>query len=226
MPNRFLALFVASCAVAALSARARRHGPGGPDPPLASGHTPRYVFTDLGVLPPGLHSQARALNDRGQVVGLADVSGGEKPVFHAVVWTPARPHGTSGSMIDLGTLSGQVTSVATGVNNSGRVSGETYYPQDKAFIYDRTMHYLGSLHRGSPSKAFGINAAGAVVGESGTPYTHAFLWVEKVGDEQRNHLLGMLVRSVVVAVPGDADVEAVGACVGPGQQVPPAFAAA
>jgi probable HAF family extracellular repeat protein len=191
MPNKFLVSFIASCAVAALSAAAPAataqavlaH-------PATSGHTPRYVFTDLGVLPPGLHSQARALNDRGQVAGLADISASEKSVFHAVLWTPARPHSTSGSMIDLGTLPGQINSVATGINPSGRVAGETYYPQDKAFIYNGTMHYLGSLHRGSPSKAFGINAAGAVVGESGTAngFDHAFLWVPGTRDGVRGRM--------------------------------------
>jgi probable HAF family extracellular repeat protein len=194
MPNKFLVSFFASCAVAALSAAApaataqaiAAH-------PATSGHTPRYVFADLGVLPPGLHSQARALNDRGQVTGLANICRTcEQFGYHAVLWTPARPHGTSGSIIDLGTLPGQLNSVATGINNSGRVAGETYYPQDKAFIYNGTMHYLGSLHRGSPSKAFGINAAGAVVGESGTPYSHAFLWVPNQRDGVRGtmHDLG------------------------------------
>jgi probable HAF family extracellular repeat protein len=195
MPNKFLAAFFALCAVAALSAAA----PAATAQPVMThpatrGHTPRYVFTDLGVLPPGLHSQARALSDRGQVVGLADVSASEKPVFHAVLWTPARPGGTSGSMIDLGTLPGQLNSVATGINNSGRVAGETYYPQDKAFIYNGTMHYLGSLHRGSSSRAFGINAAGAVVGESGTAngFDHAFLWVpdKREGVRGKMHDLG------------------------------------
>ena len=193
MLNRFLASFFASCTVAALSAAAPAvtaqavlaH-------PATGGHMPRYVFTDLGVLPPGLHSQARALSDRGQVVGLADISAGQKAVFHAVLWTPARPNGTSGSMIDLGTLPGQVNSVATGINNSGRVAGETYYPRDKAFIYNGTLHYLGSLHRGSSSRALGINAAGAVVGESGAPYSHAFLWVpdKREGVRGKMHDLG------------------------------------
>ncbi len=195
MPNKFLASLSAFCAVAALPAAAPAvTAQAAPAHPATSGHTPRYVFTDLGVLPPGLNSQARTLNARGQVAGLADVSAIKKALFHAVLWTPTRPNGTSGSMIDLGTLPGQINSVATGINNSGRVAGETYYPQDKAFIDNGTMHYLGSLHRGSPSSAFGINAAGAVVGESGTAdgYEHAFLWVpdKRGGVRGKMHDLG------------------------------------
>ena len=197
MRNKFLASFFASCTVAALSAAAPAvtaqavlaH-------PATSGHTPRYVFTDLGVLPPGLHSQARALSDRGQVVGLANICRTcEQFGYHAVLWTPARPHGTSGSMIDLGTLPGDLNSVGTGINNSGRVVGESYYPSlDRAFIYNGTLHNLGSLHRGSFARAFGINAAGAVVGESGTAngFDHAFLWVpdKREGVRGKMHDLG------------------------------------
>ena len=139
------------------------------------------LFTDLGVLRPGLDSQARALSDRGQVVGLADTCPNCGPQgFHAFLWTPTRPHGTSGSMIDLGTLRGQTKSLATGINDAGLAVGTSFYPTlDRAFIYNGTLHDLGSLHRGLGADAFGINAAGAVVGESGTVsgFDHAFLWV-------------------------------------------------
>jgi probable HAF family extracellular repeat protein len=182
MPNKFLVSFVTSCAVAALSAAAPAataqavlaH-------PATSGHTPRYVFTDLGVLPPGLDSQARAVSDRGQVAGLADTCPNCGFLgFHAFLWTPTRPGGTPGSMIDLGTLPGTTKSLAHGINNSGRVVGESLYPTpERAFIYDGTLHNLGSLHHGSPSGAAGINAAGAVVGYGAMAngFDHAFLWV-------------------------------------------------
>jgi hypothetical protein len=113
--------------------RARRHRPGDPGPLGNQRSHAAVCLHRPGVLPPGLHSQARALNDRGQVAGLGNICRTcEQFGYHAVLWTPARPHGTSGSIIDLGTLPGQLNSVATGINNSGRVAGETYYPQDKA----------------------------------------------------------------------------------------------
>ena len=181
MPNKLLSSLLASCAALALSASSAFAGGTAVAHAAASAHTPRYVFTDLGVLPPGLDSQARALSDRGKVVGLADTCPNCGPAgFHAFLWTPARPGGTSGSMTGLGTLRGQAKSLATGINDAGGVVGTSFYPTlDKAFIYNGSLHNLGRLHRGSSTEADGINAAGAVVGASGTAngFDHAFLWV-------------------------------------------------
>ena len=194
MPNKLLSSLLASGAVLALSASSAIAS--GTAVAHAAAHTPRYVFTDLGVLPPGLDSQARALSDRGKVVGLADTCPNCGPAgFHAFLWTPARPGGTSGSMTELGTLRGQAKSLATGINNAGRVVGTSFYPTpDKAFIYNGSLHNLGRLHRGSSTEADGINSAGAVVGASGTAngFDHAFLWVpnKRQGIRGRMHDLG------------------------------------
>ena len=198
MPNKLLSSLVASCAVLALSVSSAIAGGTAVAHAAASAsaYTPRYVFTDLGVLPPGLDSQARALSDRGKVVGLADTCPNCGPAgFHAFLWTPARPGGTSGSMTGLGTLRGQAKSLATGINNAGRVVGTSFYPTpDKAFIYNGSLHSLGRLHRGSSTEADGINSAGAVVGASGTAngFDHAFLWVpnKREGIRGRMHDLG------------------------------------
>jgi probable HAF family extracellular repeat protein len=198
MLNKFLASFLASCAVAALSvaapATAAQTVPAHTS--SASARTPGYVYTDLGVIPPGLRSQARALNNRGQVAGLVTTCPDcTKFGFHASLWTPARPGGTSGSMTDLGTLPGQTRSLAVSINDSERVVGTSDFPApDRAFIYDGTMHNLGSLHRGLATEAYGINAAGAVVGESMTAsgFGHAFLWVpdQREGVRGTMHDLG------------------------------------
>ena len=181
MLYKFLAPLSASCAAIALAAAPAAAGSAPAIRAPATAHAPRYVFTDLGVLGTGLDSQARGLSDRGQVVGLADTCPGCGPQgFHAFLWTPTRPGGTSGSMIGLGTLRNQTKSLAVGINDSGRAIGTSFYPgPDKAFIYDGSLHNLGSLHRGLGADALGINAAGAVVGESGTlrGFDHAFLWV-------------------------------------------------
>ena len=65
----------------------------------------RYAFTDLGVLG-GLDSHAWALNAGGQVTGHADTSpdSGTRG-FHAFLWTPSTPNGTTGSMIAYAALS-------------------------------------------------------------------------------------------------------------------------
>jgi probable HAF family extracellular repeat protein len=181
MPKRLLSLLTAACAALALSALPAFASGTAVAHAAAAAHTPRYVFTDLGVLPPGLDSQARALSERGKVVGLADTCPNCGPEgFHAFLWTPDRPGATSGSMTGLGTLRGQAKSLATGINNAGRVVGTSFYPTpDKAFIYNGSLHNLGRLHRGSSTEADGINSAGAVVGASGTAngFDHAFLWV-------------------------------------------------
>src|SRR6476620_5226338 len=66
-------------------------------PPATPG--PRVSSTapvDLGTLPGGLVSWARAINDAGQVVGASQVSSG---AGHAFLWE-------KGAMTDLGTLGG------------------------------------------------------------------------------------------------------------------------
>lgn len=83
-------------------------------------------------------------------------------------------------MIDLGTLPGTTKSLATGINDSGLAVGESFYPTlGRAFIYNGTLHNLGSLRPGSPASAAGINAGGAVAGYSAMAngFDHAFLWV-------------------------------------------------
>lgn len=192
MSYRFLAALASCSAVLALSAAAGQHAG---TTAAAASQASRYVFTDLGVLG-GLDSQARALSGRGQVAGLADSCPDCGFLgFHAFLWSPAVPNGTAGSMIDLGTLAGQEKSVATGVNDSVLVVGESLYPTPgNAFIYDGTMHELGSLAAGSQSTAAGINAAGEVAGSSGTRlgYEHAFLWVpnKPEGTQGKMHDLG------------------------------------
>ena len=91
MPNKLLSSLVASCAVLALSVSSAIAGGTAVAHAAASAsaYTPRYVFTDLGVLPPGLDSQARALSDRGKVVGLADTCPNCGPAgFHAFCGPP------------------------------------------------------------------------------------------------------------------------------------------
>jgi probable HAF family extracellular repeat protein len=68
------------------------------------------VMTDLGALD-GVSSDARAVNDLGQVVGSSTTPGD----FHAFLWD-------SGLMTDLGTLGGG-WSAAADVNNLGQVVG-------------------------------------------------------------------------------------------------------
>ncbi|HZK74725.1 MAG TPA: hypothetical protein VFD88_12060 [Clostridia bacterium] len=152
----------------------------------------RYVFTDLGLLG-GLDSQAWTLNDRGQVTGHADTSpdSGTRG-FHAFLWTPSAPNGTTGSMIDLGTLPGGLNSTGNGINNSGVTVGESLPPDmatSSAFLDNGTMVDLGSFG-GMYSAANGINDSWQVVGSSKdrSNADHAFLWVPNVRGATKGHM--------------------------------------
>jgi probable HAF family extracellular repeat protein len=152
----------------------------------------RYTFTDLGVLG-GLDSHAWTLNNRGQVTGHADTSPDSGPRgFHAFLWTPSTPNGTTGSMIDLGTLPGDLNSTGNGISDSGLAVG-TSLPADmstsRAFIAGSTMADLGGFG-GAYADANDINAAGEVVGSSQdrNRADHAFLWVPVKPGATKGHM--------------------------------------
>lgn len=102
----------------------------------------RYTITDLGTL--SGDSRANAINDMGQVVGYSYLASGD---YHAFRWDPNEVNGTTGVMVDLGVLDGDVRSVANGINNSGYVCGDSgrYVGNDyinKAFIHDGNQMYM------------------------------------------------------------------------------------
>lgn len=68
---------------------------------------------DLGTLGGNL-SEARWLDDAGEVVGRADISGSTD--HHAVLWR-------NGTITDLGVLAGQPCSTAYGINRWGQIVG-------------------------------------------------------------------------------------------------------
>ena len=74
--------------------------------------------------------QAKALNDRGDIVGFADSKNGSGPI-HAILWKGGKVAGA----VDLGVLPGYVASEAYGVNNSGVVFGLLYDKQERTFPF-------------------------------------------------------------------------------------------
>jgi hypothetical protein len=76
-------------------------------------------------------AQAKALNDRGDIVGFADGVDPNDPAIHAVLWR----NGKAGGAVDLGVLPGYVSSEAYGVNNDGVVFGLLYDKQDRTFPF-------------------------------------------------------------------------------------------
>ncbi|MGE5609900.1 MAG: DUF3466 family protein [Bacillota bacterium] len=111
----------------------------------------------------GPRSSARAINNRGQIVGAADsiLADHFTYVQRAFLYE-------NGAMRDLGTLGGD-RSIARAINQSGQVVGdaENAQLQSHAFLYtDATMRDLGTLGQDLYSSANGINLAGQVVGRS------------------------------------------------------------
>ena len=93
-----------------------------PAPALAQKATPAYTFTDLGGLPNpnSVTSEARAVNDSGQVVGLSYVARPSGTVSHPVVW--AKDATGKYVITDLGTLGGN-SGKALGINSQGEIVG-------------------------------------------------------------------------------------------------------
>ena len=136
---------------------------------IVASPTASYSVTDLGTLG-GTLSEAFAINNSGQVVGMSELVG--STTSHAFMYS-------GGVMNDLGSLGGTV-SWAYGINDGGQVVGYSLLANNSqhAFYYSGgVMNDLGSFG-GSTSTASGINKSGQIVGSFvSSTIQHAFLYV-------------------------------------------------
>ena len=115
--------------------------------------------TDLGVLPEGDQSEARAINNRGEVVGrcrIPDPGGGGGFVYRAFLWS-------GDAMQDLGVLPGYSDSYAWDINDAGAVVGYCYSVglPNRAFLWqDGVMHSVSSLI--DPGLGLDVHLASAI----------------------------------------------------------------
>jgi probable HAF family extracellular repeat protein len=138
-----------------------------------------YIITDLGTLGGG-DSAGFGINNNGQVTGESSTAdtgiGYTEP--HAFLISP--PYN---KMIDLGTLGGDSSSIGSGINNLGQVTGTSSVVEgngSKAFLISppyTTMSFIGTLG-GNSSSGLGINDNDQIAGSSETANddNHAFLW--------------------------------------------------
>jgi probable HAF family extracellular repeat protein len=153
----------------------------------------RGRLVDLGTLGgPNSAAENRAINDRGQVAGVAETprsdptgrSGARR--FHATLWTAGKGEADRRMAIDLGTVGKDPDSVATGLNNRGQVigisvaDGSTYTGDNgRGFLWEEGQKTLLPPLGGSYSVPTAINNRGHVVGASflsGDKIAHATLW--------------------------------------------------
>ena len=190
-PKAWLIALVSLTAVAVVSiAPMMRSRAQGPPPP------PTYTFTDLGTLG-GTYSRALGINNCGQVVGEATLTGAF-PVHptHPFIWRDMNPNllSDAGEMKDLGTLGG-VRGSAADINASGLVVGTltTLNGDEHAFRWfdldgagtpdPGEMNDLGVLPDHSTLGAYGVNDNGQIVGtaEDGFGEASAFIWDANTG---------------------------------------------
>jgi probable HAF family extracellular repeat protein len=166
----------------------------------------KMVLPTLG----GNNAMALGLNDRNQVIGVAE-NGKHDPActspqvldFEAVVWGPGQ-----GQVQELPPLRGDTAGFALGLNNSGQIVGATgtcanvivtavgLFLGTHAVLWDNgPATDLGSLG-GTLGKAAAINERGEVAGLSSLPgdsSIHSFLWSKDTGMQD----LGALGADVV-----------------------------
>jgi probable HAF family extracellular repeat protein len=123
---------------------------------------------DLGNIGGQAWNTPTSINNEGDVVGFANLSGDQNAGYNpgAFLWTPS-----TGAMQNLGALAQDTNSVAFAINDHGLIVGQSYGPNGShAFVYqNQVMTDMNSLVVNLPSSvtltyANDVNNSGVIVG--------------------------------------------------------------
>jgi probable HAF family extracellular repeat protein len=148
----------------------------------------QVTVTDLGLLPGGASSSGLAINNRGQVAGMANA-------WNGTTWETLRPiwDANTGAIIGFANTTGSGTPLPEHRNDSGEMAGTAVFggrlskgvywnPAGQAFELP-PMAGVDPLYGSTHTMAHGINNLGQIVGMSkeSAPnyYVHAVLWPSK-----------------------------------------------
>lgn len=121
----------------------------------------------LATLGGAINNFALSINNRGDIVGISDLSG--DTAMHAVLWKK----GDYDKVIDLGTLSGDVSSQANGINSKGQIVGNSCDASGncRAVLWENgSIHDLNTLIPPSSNldltSGADINDSGVIAGQA------------------------------------------------------------
>lgn len=168
------------------------------------------VINELEGLPEGSLSQAKDINDSGDVVGTV-----VEPIKRAVLWL------NKTNLIELGTLTNFNESEAVSISNNGTIAGNAiglnFAPNlRRAVLWEPGKHLirdLGALEGGEESRANDVNIRSEVVGTSTSDHgSRAFIWTRTKGMVDLNALIALpgVVLTEATGINNQGDIVAIG----------------
>ncbi|HLK61628.1 MAG TPA: hypothetical protein VKU00_34090 [Chthonomonadaceae bacterium] len=135
------------------------------------------AVTLLPTLPNTSFAVAGKINSSGQVTGTCNYANG---LSNAFLWTPDVKNGTTGTIVNLGTLPGDTLSVGYGLNDSGEVSGASGGYVNGALGTTSVVWQSGTpftFPNGAYGGSYAINNSGQAVGFGGFAGTYfGYIW--------------------------------------------------